>query len=99
MIRHDIILRAKSGVSREVIESTLRDIRRLVVGIPGVERVRYGINNAPAYRHALIAIDLADEMALHRFSRHPQSARALRLVNRLAESTAVGSSVESSERR
>jgi hypothetical protein len=99
MIRHDIILRVKPGVSREVIESTLRDIRRLVVGIPGVERVRHGINNAPDYRHALIAIDLADEIALHRFSRHPQSARALRMVNRLAESTAVGSSVESSERR
>ena len=99
MIRHDIILRVKPGVSREVIESSLRDIRTLVADIPGVERVRYGVNNAPAYRHALIAIELTDEVALHRFSRHPLAARALRTVNRLAESTAVGSYAVESERR
>jgi Stress responsive A/B Barrel Domain len=99
MIRHDIIVRVKPGVSREQIELALRDIRELLTGIPGVERIRYGANDAPAYRHAMIAIELADEIALHRFSRHPQSARALRLVNRLAESTAVGSYAVESERR
>ena len=91
MIRHDIIMRVKPGVSREQIESALRDIRELVSAIPGVERVRYGVNNAPGYRHALVAVELADENALHRFSRNPQAARALRIVNRLAESAAVGS--------
>ena len=99
MIRHDIIVRIKPGISREQIESALHDIRELLGTIPGVERVRFGTNNAPAYRHALIAVDLADEIALHRFSRHPQSARALRLVNHLAESTAVGSYAVGSERR
>ncbi len=91
MIRHDIIMRVKPGVSREQIESALRDVRGLVAEIPGVERVRYGVNNAPAYRHALVAIELTDENALHRFTRNQQTARALRIVNRLAESTAVGS--------
>lgn len=99
MIRHDIIVRIKPGVSGEQIESALRDVRELIGNIPGVERVRYGTNTAAAYRHAMIAIDLTDETALHRFSRHPQSARALRLVNRLAESTAVGSYAVGSERR
>ena len=91
MIRHEVILRIKPGVNREIIDRTLRDVHDLLRNIAGVERVRYGANNAPAYRHALIVVDLADEEALHRMARHPQHARAVRLCNRLAESTAVGS--------
>lgn len=99
MIRHEVILRIKLGVSREIIDETLRETYRLLIGIPGVERVRYGANNAPSYRHALIVVDLTDENALQRFGRHPQHARAVRLVSRLAESTAVGSYLIGSEKR
>ena len=99
MIRHDVILRIKPGVNREVIDRTLRDVRDLLVEIPGVERVRYGVNNSPAYRHALIAVELPDEETLHRFGRHPLHARAVRFLNRLADSTAVGSYVVPSQRR
>lgn len=99
MIRHDVILRIKPGVSREAIEKTLRDVRDLLIEIPGVEQVRFGINNTPAYRHALIAVDLPDEEALHRFGRHPLHARSVRFLNRLADSTAVGSYVVPSQRR
>ncbi|MBF6589158.1 MAG: Dabb family protein [Ktedonobacterales bacterium] len=99
MIRHEIILRIRPEVNREVIESTMQEVRHLLRNIPGVERVRSGINNAPAYRHALVAVDLSDELALHRFGRHPQHARAVRLVSRMAESSAVGSYLISSERR
>lgn len=99
MIRHEVILRIKLGVSREIIDETLREANRLLVSIPGVERLRYGVNNAPSYRHALIVVDLTDEDALQRFGRHPQHARAVRLVSRLAESTAVGSYLVGSEKR
>ncbi len=99
MIRHEVILRINPDISREIIDRTLRDIHTLLVDIPGVERVRYGVNNAPAYRHALIVVDLTDEDAMHRFSRHPRQARAVRLVSRMAESTAVGSYPVPSERR
>ncbi len=99
MIRHDIILRIKPGVSREVIDRTLRDVFDLLTAIPGVEKVRYGVNNAPAYRHVLIAIELPDEEALHRFGKHPLHARAVRYLSRLAESTAVGSYLVGSEPR
>lgn len=98
MIRHEVILRIKPGVTREVIERTLRDVHDLLIEIPGVERVRYGANKAPAYRHALVVADLVDEDALHRLGRHPQHARAVRLLSRMAESTAVGSYVAGSER-
>lgn len=98
MMRHEVILRIKPGVTREVIERTLRDVHDLLVEIPGVERVRYGANKAPAYRHALVVVDLVDEEALHRLGRHPQHARAVRLLSRMAESTAVGSYVAGSER-
>lgn len=91
MIRHEVILRIKPGVSREIIDRSLRDVHDLLKDIPGVERVRYGANNAPSYRHALLVVDLADEEALHRMVRHPQHARAVRVCSRLAESTAVGS--------
>jgi|SRR5579883_1173140 hypothetical protein len=91
MIRHEVILRIKPGVRREAIDQALREVYDLLSGIPGVERVRYGTNNAPAYRHALIAVDLVDEDALNVMGRHPQHVRAVRLVNRLAESTAIGS--------
>ena len=91
MIRHDIILRIKPGVSREHIDRILRDVYELLAEIPGVARVRHGVNNAPAYRHALIAIELPDEEALHRFAKHPLHARAVRFLNRVTESTAVGS--------
>jgi hypothetical protein len=97
MIRHEVILRVKTGVSREVIDRNLREVRDLLVAIPEVERVRYGVNNAPAYRHALLVVDLPSEEALQRFGRHPQHARAVRLVNNLAESTAVGSYLVTSE--
>lgn len=99
MIRHDVILRIKPGVSREIIDRTLRDVRDLLIEIPGVEQVRYGVNNAPAYRHALIAVELPDEEALHRFDRHPLHVRSVRFLNRLADSTAVGSYVAPSRRR
>lgn len=99
MIRHDVILRIKPGVSRENIDRTLREVRDLLIEIPGVEQVRFGVNNAPAYRHALIAVELPDEEALHRFGRHPLHARSVRFLNRMADSTAVGSYVVPSQRR
>lgn len=99
MIRHDIILRIKPGVSREIIDRTLHDVTELLSEIPGVERVRCGVNNAPAYRHALIAVELPDEDTLHRFGKHPLHARAVRFLNRMAESTAVGSYLVPSEPR
>jgi len=100
MIRHEVIVRVKPGVSREIIERTLREVGVLLLGIPGVEGVRSGTNNAPSYRHALLVVDLADETALNRMVRHQRHARAVQLVHRLAESTAVGSyAVGSSEYR
>ena len=91
MMRHEVILRIKPEVRREVIDEMLREVAALLKDIPGVKQVRYGINNAPAYRHALIVVDLTDEIALDSMGRHPQHIRAIRIVNRVAESTAVGS--------
>lgn len=99
MLRHEVILRIKPGFTRETIERTLRDAHDRIIEIPGVERVRYGVNKAPAYRHALVVIDLASEEALHRLVRHPLHARAVRLLNHMAESTAVGSYFADSKRR
>jgi hypothetical protein len=99
MIRHEVILRIRPEVNREIIERTLREVVELFQGIPGVERVRYGVSNAASYRHALLAIDLTNELALHRFGRHPQHARAVRLIGRLAESSAVGSYLVTSDRK
>lgn len=99
MIRHEVIIRVKPDVNREVIDRTLRETYDLLCELPGVERVRYGVNNTPAYRHAMLVIDLTDEQALHRFGRHPQHARAVRLITRLAESQSVDSFLVRSERR
>jgi hypothetical protein len=98
MIRHEVILRIKPDVRRETIDNMLREVYGLLKDIPGVKQVRYGTNNAQDYRHALIAVDLDDEDALNAMGRHPQHTRAVRLVNRMAESTAVGSYL-TSERR
>ena len=98
MIRHEVILRIKPDVRREIIDEMLAEVYHLLKDIPGVEQIRYGANNAPAYRHALIVVDLTDEDALNAMGQHPQHLRAVRLVNRLAESTAVGS-YQPSERR
>jgi hypothetical protein len=97
VIRHEVILRIKPEVPRASIDRALSQTRALIVEIPGVERVRTGANNEPAYRHALVVIDVRDEAALHRMQRHPLHARAVRLVGRLAESTAVGSYLVTSE--
>lgn len=99
MIRHEVILRIKPGISRETIDETLREVGVLLKAIPEVKGLRYGANNAPAYRHALLVVDLHDEEALQGFVRHPKHASAVRLVNRMAESTAVGSYLVGSERR
>ena len=99
MIRHEVIIRVKPEVSRETIEGSLREAYELLIDLPGVERVRFGVNNAAAYRHAMLVVDLTDEQALHRFGRHPQHARAVRIINRLAESSSVGSFLVRSESR
>jgi hypothetical protein len=98
MMRHEVILRISPDISREVIERTLREVIDLFQSIPGVERVRYGVSKAPNYRHAMLAVDLASELDLHRFGRHPQHTRALRLIGQLAESSAIGSYLVGSER-
>ncbi|HEX6799509.1 MAG TPA: Dabb family protein [Ktedonobacterales bacterium] len=99
MIRHEVILRVKQGARREAVERALREVYDLLRTIPGVEQVRFGINAAPAYRHAMLVVDLPDEDALARFGRHPQHARAVQMLTRLAESTAVGSYLVGSEHR
>jgi hypothetical protein len=91
MIKHEVILRIRPDVQREIIDEMLGEVYRLLKDIPGVEQVRYGANNTSAYRHALIVVDLTDEEALSGMGRHPHHTKAVRLVNRLAESTAVGS--------
>ncbi len=91
VIRHEIILRIKPEIPRERIDQALREAREYMSEIPGVERVRSGVNNTAAYRHAMVAVDLDDESALHRFQRHPLHVRAIRILSRMAESTAVGS--------
>ncbi|HLY30381.1 MAG TPA: hypothetical protein VKQ36_05105, partial [Ktedonobacterales bacterium] len=83
--------------SRGTIDRALADVCQLFFEIPGVERIRFGVNNAPDYRHAMLAIELTDETALHRFGRRPEHARAIRLINRLAESSSVGSFLIRSE--
>jgi hypothetical protein len=97
MIRHEVIIRVKPDVSREAIDGALLEANELLCELPGVERVRYGVNNAATYRHAMLVVDLTDEQALHRFGRHPQHARAVRIINRLAESSSVGSFLVRSE--
>jgi hypothetical protein len=99
MIKHEIIVRAKQGLRHEALERGLREICGLLLEIPGVERVRYGVNKAPAYRHFMIVADLTDQEALEGMGRHPQHARAMRMLARMAESTAVGSYLVGSERR
>jgi hypothetical protein len=97
MIRHEVILRIKPDITREVIDRTLGEVRELLTSVPGVERVLYGVNNAPNYRHAMLVVEMTDEMALHRFARHPQHIRAVQRVNSMAESSAVGSYLVGSE--
>ncbi len=99
MIRHEIILRIPPDINRESIENTMQEVCHLLVNIPGVERVRFGVNHAAAYRHAMLAVDIVDERALQRFSLHPRHARATRLIAPLAESSAIGSYLITSERR
>ncbi len=97
MIRHEVILRIRPEITRDRIDRTLREIRILIRQIEGVEGVRTGANKASTYRHAMIVVDLADETALVRFQRHPLHARAVRVIARMAESTAVGSYLVGSE--
>lgn len=98
MICHEVIVRVKPGVARERIDQALRQVRTLVGTVPGVERVRTGANNTPDYRHAMVVIELRDELALQRMRRHPAHARAVRAMALLAESTAVGSYLITSDK-
>ncbi len=97
VIRHEVILRIKPEIPRERIVRMLRDACALIDEIPGVESVRSGVNRAAAYRHAMIVVDLEDEIALQRFQRHPLHVRAVRLISRMTESSAVGSYLVGSE--
>jgi hypothetical protein len=45
----------------------------------------------------MLVVEVTDEMALHRFARHPQHTRAVQRVSRMAESSAVGSYLVGSE--
>lgn len=98
MICHEVIVRVKPGVPRERIDRALRQVRELIGEIPGVARVRTGANSAAEYRHAMVVIELRDEMALVRMQRHPLHARAVRAMGQLAESTAAGSYLVTSDK-
>jgi hypothetical protein len=91
VIRHEVILRMRSDVNREVIDRTLSDVKDLLTAIPGVTQVCYGVNNAPAYRHALLVVLVENERALQRFSRHPLHTRAIRILSKLTQSYAIAS--------
>src|SRR6185437_14533633 len=97
MIRHEVIVRVRSEVSGETVEQTALDAARLLGEVPGVERVRYGYSKSPANRHMMFVVDLIDEAALQRMPRHASHARAVRIVGRLADLTAVGSYLVGSE--
>lgn len=97
MIRYEVIVRIKPGVPRASIDQALAHVRQLIGDIAGVERIRTGANNTPDYRHAMVVIDLQDEMAIQRMQRHPLHTRAVRTLGRLAESTAVGSYLVTSD--
>jgi hypothetical protein len=98
MIRHEVIVRVQSEISTEIVERTALDAARLLGEIPGVERVRFGFSASPTNRHMMFALDLTDELALHRMGRHSSHARAVRIIGRLADLTAVGSYLVGSER-
>ena len=66
MVRHEVILRIKPEITREVIDRTLGEVSQLLAGIAGVKRVRYGVNNTPAYRHVMLVVEVADDIALQR---------------------------------
>lgn len=99
MIRHEIILRIRPEISREIVERILREVSGLLRDMAGVERVRYGVNNTSAYRCAMLVVDLGNESALERMGRHPQHQRIIRRLRRLAESSAIESYVVGSEPR
>ena len=91
-------MRIKPGISREIVDRTLGEVAALLLKAPGVERVRFGINNAPAYRHAMLVADLTSEEALQRLRRYPTFARAVHMIHQVAESTVIGSYSVGSER-
>jgi hypothetical protein len=99
VIRHEVIVRVKPHIPRERIQHVLGEVAGLLYEIRGVERVRFGVNQAEAYRHAMLVVDITDEAALHRFQRHPMHVRAVHLLSRLAEATTVGSYTTSPERK
>jgi hypothetical protein len=99
VIRHEVIVRVKPHMTRERVQQVLTEVSGLLYEIRGVERVRFGVNQAEAYRHAMLVVDIADEAALHRFQRHPMHVRSVHLLSRLAEATTVGSYMTSPERK
>jgi hypothetical protein len=98
VIRHEVIVRVKPHISHERIQQVMSEVAGLLYEVRGVERVRFGVNRAEAYRHAMLVVDITDEAALHRFQRHPMHVRAVHLLSRLAEATTVGSYIASPER-
>jgi hypothetical protein len=90
-------MRIKPHIPRERVLQAMREVSDLLTEIRGVERVRFGVNRAEAYRHAMVVVDLVDEAALHRFQRHPLHVRAVHIVARFAEASAVGSYLVGSE--
>ena len=64
------------------------------------QHIRWELNDmARRLDEQPVAVDLSDEQALRRFGQHPRHARAARLLAPLAESSAVGSYLITSERR
>jgi hypothetical protein len=98
MIRHEVILRMKAEITREMIDRTLGEVREQILNIEGVERVLFGVNNALAYRHVMFVVEVADTETLDRFSHGQPYAKAIRKLTRMAESSAVGSYLVGSKR-
>jgi hypothetical protein len=99
VIRHEVIVRVKPHIARERIQQVLSEVAGLLYEIRGVEHVRFGVNKAEAYRHAMLVVEITDEAALHRFQRHPMHVRSVHLLSRMADATTVGSYITSPERK
>ncbi len=93
MVRHVLLLQARSNTTSEAIESCRQAITALVGRIPGLLDCHWGENFAPVERrdgftHGF-SMDFLDRQSLELYGPHPEHQPAAKLVRSIFERIVV----------
>lgn len=88
-MKYETVVKVKRGYQADYIRYVADEIKTFLLDFPGVISVRYGLNNAPNYRHLLLSLEIEDENALKFLIRSVHKHEVMLALEEISEAFAV----------